>query len=198
MNPVHPPSDRPKVAFVLGGPGAGKGTVCARLVADFGLVHLSAGDLLRAERASGSAQAEMINTMIKEGKIVPSEVTVGLLERAMDNSPTKKFLIDGFPRNFENNEAWEKQVQPKCDLAFILFLDCPEEVMESRLLKRGETSGREDDNLESIKKRFHTYVEQTMPVLEYYEKLGKVRRIAADRTPEEVYNDVAELFKREF
>ncbi|KAL6068625.1 Uridylate kinase [Balamuthia mandrillaris] len=186
---------KPTIVFVLGGPGAGKGTVCARIVDDFGFVHLSAGDLLRAEMASGSQHGDMIANMIKEGKIVPSGVTVGLLEKAMDNSPTRKFLIDGFPRNHENNEAFEKIVGPKVEVAFVLFLDCPEEVMQQRLLKRGETSGRGDDNLESIKKRFNTYQEQTRPVLEYYNGMDKVRRVASDKTPDEVYDEVASLFR---
>ena len=189
-------SHKPLVAFVLGGPGAGKGTVCAKIVAEFGFVHLSAGDLLRAEQNSGSKHGEMIKTMITEGKIVPSEVTVGLLEKAMDSSTTKKFLIDGFPRNHENNASWEAQMGEKVDLAFVLMMDCPEEVMQARLLKRGETSGRDDDNLASIKKRFTTYEQQTLPVLEYYGSKGKLRKVSADRPPEEVYADVAALFKQ--
>ena len=84
-----------KVVFVLGGPGAGKGTNCARIQEEFGYVHLSAGDLLRAERSSGSALADMINTYIVEGKIVPAEVTVKLLLGAMEKSGKTKFLIDG-------------------------------------------------------------------------------------------------------
>ena len=91
------------VVFVLGGPGAGKGTNCARIVSDFGWIHLSAGDLLRAERSSGSELGEMIESIIKEGKIVPSEVTVRLLRQAMEKSAAGAgFLIDGFPRNQEN------------------------------------------------------------------------------------------------
>lgn len=68
------------VVFVLGGPGSGKGTNCAKITADFGFVHLSAGDLLREEKASGSELAKMIDTYIREGKIVPAEVTVRLLK----------------------------------------------------------------------------------------------------------------------
>jgi len=187
---------KPLVVFVLGGPGAGKGTVCAKVVEEFGFVHLSAGDLLRAEQSSGSKHGEMIKTMIKEGKIVPSAVTVGLLGKAMDASGTKRFLIDGFPRNHENNQAWESEMGDKVDLGFVLMMDCPEEVMQSRLLRRGETSGRDDDNLASIKKRFATYQEQTLPVLEYYESRGKVRKIPSDRPENEVYADVAALFKQ--
>jgi UMP-CMP kinase len=189
-------TNKPTVVFVLGGPGSGKGTMCARIVENFGFVHLSAGDLLREEQASGSPNGAMISEMIKQGKIVPSEVTVGLLKKAMfERNPGKtKFLIDGFPRNEENNSRWEEQLSSQVELAFIMMLECPEEVMQARLLKRGETSGRADDNIETIKKRFRTYVEQTLPVLAYYEKQGKVRKIAADRTIEEVYADVSKVF----
>jgi UMP-CMP kinase len=189
------------IVFVLGGPGAGKGTMCAKIVQNFGFVHLSAGDLLREEMNSGSAHGEMISTMIKEGKIVPSEVTVGLLEKAIQNSDKTKFLIDGFPRNEENNSAWEKDVAPKVNLEFVLCLECPEEVLESRLLRRGEESvaaggqRRTDDNLESIRKRFRTFQEQTRPVLEHYERIGKLRRINSNQPIEQVYAEIHELFK---
>jgi len=185
---------KPTVVFVLGGPGSGKGTNCARIVQDFGFVHLSAGDLLREEMASGSSHGEMIKGMIKEGKIVPSEVTVSLLEGAMEKSHAKRFLIDGFPRNEENHQAWERQVAPKVNFEFVLFLDCPEHILEQRLLKRGQASGRDDDNLESIKKRFRTFQEQTRVVLDYYGKLGKVRTIDSDREPDQVYADIQKLF----
>lgn len=78
---------------------------------------------------------------------------------------------------------------------FTLFFDCPEDVMEKRLLKRGETSGRSDDNLESIKKRFKTFVETSMPVVEYFEKQGKVAKVMATKGPDEVYVDVKKALK---
>jgi UMP-CMP kinase len=96
------------VVFVLGGPGAGKGTQCTNIVRDFGFEHLSAGDLLRAHMKSGSPDGNMVAEMITQGQIVPSEVTVNLLLAAMAASGKQKFLIDGFPRNTENRDAWEK------------------------------------------------------------------------------------------
>ena len=123
--------------------------------------------------------------MIKAGQIVPSEVTVNLLLDAMRASPRDKFLIDGFPRNQENRDAWERTAGYDCD--FVLFFDCPEEVMEKRLLSRGETSGRTDDNIESIKKRFKTFVESSVPVVDYYRGLSKVSEVMSDQPPEEVY-----------
>ncbi|EMS55098.1 Uridylate kinase [Triticum urartu] len=95
------------VVFVLGGPGSGKGTQCSNIVEHFGFTHLSAGDLLRAEIKSGSENGTMIENMIKEGKIVPSEVTIKLLQQAMIKNENDKFLIDGFPRNEENRAAFE-------------------------------------------------------------------------------------------
>jgi UMP-CMP kinase len=156
------------VLFVLGGPGAGKGTQCANLVRDYHFTHLSAGDLLRAEQdRPGSEFGDLIKDYIKDGKIVPMEVTVQLLENAIqdvvkDSEGGKgKFLIDGFPRKMDQALKFEETV---CPSRFVLFFDCPEEEMQKRLLNRGKTSGRTDDNAESIKKRFKVFEETSMPV----------------------------------
>merc|ERR550532_2028564 len=124
---------KPNVMFVLGGPGAGKGTQCARIVEKYGHVHLSAGDLLRAERASpGSQYGELIEHHITNGTIVPVAITCSLLERAMKESAKNEFLIDGFPRNEE-----------------------------------------------SLRKRFVTYEEATMPIIRQFEKLNLVHQLDA-------------------
>ncbi|KAJ3788790.1 UMP-CMP kinase [Lentinula aff. detonsa] len=185
------------VIFVLGGPGAGKGTQCARLVEDFAFCHLSAGDLLRAEQhREGSEYGQLIQTCIKEGTIVPMEVTVKLLEKAMTATLEEhksgdgwadgrgRFLIDGFPRKMDQAEMFEHDVGKA---TAVLFFTTTQEVMLERLLERGKTSGREDDNVESIKKRFNTYKEQTMPVIKHYEKLGKVIEIDSSVSIEEVH-----------
>jgi len=179
-----------KVVFVLGGPGSGKGTQCANIVEHFGYTHLSAGDLLRAEIKSGSENGTMIQNMITEGKIVPSEVTIKLLQRAMLESEYDKFLIDGFPRNEENRAAFERvtKIVPE----FVLFFDCAEEEMELRLLNRNQ--GRVDDNIETIRKRFKVFVESSLPVIEYYSSRGKVRKIDAGRSVEEVFEAVKSIF----
>jgi len=189
-------AEKPTIVFVLGGPGAGKGTQCTNIVNHFGFTHLSAGDLLRAEMNSGSKHGEMISNMIKEGKIVPSEVTVGLLENAMKLSGKNNFLIDGFPRNQENNQSWEKEMGTKVNFAFVLFFDCPEQVLQDRLLKRGENSGRTDDNIESIKKRFKTHQDSTMPIIEYYGKQNKCVKIDGNRSVDIVWLEVQQHFAR--
>ena len=178
------------VVFVLGGPGAGKGTQCANIVRDYNFTHLSAGDLLRAHMKSGTEDGNMVAQMIKDGKIVPSAVTVKLLLNAMADSKSNRFLIDGFPRNKENRDAWVSEAGYDCD--FVLMYDCTEEVMLERLLGRNE--GRTDDNVESIKKRFVTFRESSVPVVEFYETLGKVRKVDAIATPEEVYEKTKESF----
>lgn len=189
------------VLFVLGGPGAGKGTQCANLVRDYHFTHLSAGDLLRAEQdRPGSDFGDLIRDYIKNGQIVPMEVTIQLLENAMKDAIAKggdkkrKFLIDGFPRKMDQAEKFEEIV---CKSAFTLFFDCSEETMQQRLLKRGETSGRTDDNAESIKKRFKTFVDTSMPVVDKFESEGRVVRVDATKGPDDVYADVQEkLAKR--
>ncbi|KAJ5825908.1 uridylate kinase Ura6 [Penicillium riverlandense] len=188
------------VVFFLGGPGSGKGTQSANLEKDYGFVHLSAGDLLRAEQVrEGSQYGELIKTYIREGKIVPMEVTVKLLSNAMaeclaagsapgaEKGHKARFLIDGFPRKLDQAVFFEDTV---CPSELVLFLDCPEEVMEARLLKRGETSGRDDDNAESIRKRFRTFVETSMPVVHAFEKQDKVVTVKATGSVDEVYAGV--------
>lgn len=207
------------VIFVLGGPGAGKGTQCARLVKDYGFVHLSAGDLLRAEQQrEGSEYGAMIADYIKEGKIVPMEVTVALLSNAIAEALSKagqtdaghsvpeehqakwadgkgRFLVDGFPRKMDQALKFDETV---CLSQFVLFLYATEAVMLERLLERGKTSGRADDNIESIKKRFETFVNTSMPVVEHYRKQNRVVEVDAIKLVDQVYADIKQAMDRTF
>ena len=133
-------------------------------------------------------------SFIKEGKIVPVEVTVKLLLAAMEKNPGKKFLIDGFPRSMDNKDGWYSVVGDRAEVAFCLFYECPEEELEKRLLKRGETSGRDDDNIESIKKRFRTFRETSMPVVEWFEARGQLRRVSSAQGVEEVWAATQRIF----
>lgn len=138
---------------------------------------------------------EMIKDYIKDGKIVPMEVTVQLLENAITEVVEKnpagkgKFLIDGFPRKMDQALKFEETV---CPSKFVLFFDCPEEEMQKRLLNRGKTSGRSDDNAESIKKRFKVFIETSMPVVDYFEGQDRVVKVVATKTPDEVYKETKE------
>jgi len=193
-SPTFDPS-KVTVVYILGGPGSGKGTQSTHLVQDYGFTHMSAGDLLREEQdREGSEYGQMIKDYIKNGEIVPMEVTVKLLENAMSDKLEEKssggkgrFLIDGFPRKMDQAVFFEDSV---CPSRCTLFLDCPEDVMNERLLNRGKTSGRSDDNEESIKKRFKTFVETSMPVVDYFEGQNKVIKVSAVGDEGQVYEGV--------
>lgn len=117
----------------------------------------------------------MITQFISEGKIVPVEVTVMLIKKAMAASGGSKFLVDGFPRNQDNLDGWFRVMGDTAIIDGVLFYECPEAVMEARLLKRGESFGRSDDKADVIKKRFAMYVRETMPVVDHFRGEGKVR-----------------------
>lgn len=182
------------VIFVLGGPGAGKGTQCEYIVRDFGYVHLSAGDLLREERQRpGSQFGEEIEGHIKNGTIVPVQITCSLLKRAMEKSGKDRFLIDGFPRNRDNLDGWNKEMSDVAKVIRVLFFNCSEQVCVERCLSRGKTSGRTDDNEESLKKRIKTYTESTMEIIEQFRKLNLVSEIHAEKSPDEVFEEVKKV-----
>lgn len=185
-----PPQGQAEVIFFLGGPGSGKGTQCQKLVETGKWVHLSTGDLLREERKSGSKDAEMIENYLKEGKLVPSELLVGLVRKAMQAKgwSQKRFLIDGYPRNEENVRVWDQKM-PDVKVLCLLFIECSEEVLTQRIL--GRNQGRSDDNLESLKKRLQVFESETRPVLEIFRKKGgKVEVINGEGSTEEVYAQI--------
>ena len=155
-------------------------------------IHLSAGDLLRAERNSGSKDAELINDYIKEGKIVPVEITVNLLKKAMELNgwEKNKFLIDGFPRSQDNLQGWNDVMSEDVNVSHWLFLNTTEDVMTQRILKRAETSGRVDDNEEAIKKRLKTYLESTMPIIRIFEEQGKTIEVDSSKEVDEVFKTI--------
>ena len=124
------------------------------------------------KRDSGSDTATLINQCIVEGKIVPVEITCGLLKKAMEKNgwASKKFLIDGFPRNQDNEQGWQSVMKDIVEVPCMLFFDAPEDVLIQRVLERSKSSGRNDDNIESVKKRLETFYSSTLPIVEGYEK----------------------------
>ena len=214
QNYVTPGKDAPvvKVFFVLGGPGSGKGTVCKRLAEGFGMIHLSPGDLLRAEAKKDTALGQFIKSVIDNGKLVPGETTLQLLKNAImshekaaevENSisadlvegiPRPKqripqgYLIDGFPRRLDQAKDFEEKIFPP---AGIIYLRCSEECMKERLLGR-RAEGRADDNEEAILKRFRVNQEECEPVVQMYHNDGILQSINAGQSKEDVYHDVRE------
>ncbi|XP_017328175.1 UMP-CMP kinase isoform X2 [Ictalurus punctatus] len=193
----------PQVVFALGGPGAGKGTQCSKIAEHYSYTHLSAGDLLRKERSRTDSEfSQIIDSCFKRGEFAPVEITITLLRKAMEETMKTgenkfHFLIDGFPPNEDNLQGWMKVMDGKADVKFVLFLDCSNEVCINRCLERGRTSGRDDDNKESLEKRIQTYLRFMRPIIERYEKQGKVRTVDASRSLNEVFADVKSVFDRE-
>ncbi|XP_060783893.1 UMP-CMP kinase-like [Neoarius graeffei] len=192
-----------QVVFALGGPGAGKGTQCSKIAEHYGYTHLSAGELLRKERSRTDSEfSHIIDRCFKRAEFAPVEITVALLRKAMEetmktNENKFRFLIDGFPPNEDNLQGWMKLMDGKADVKFVLFFNCSNEVCINRCLERGKSSGRDDDNKESLEKRIQTYLQSTRPIIEQYEKQGKVRTIDASHTVSEVFAEVKSVFDRE-
>ena len=199
------------VVFVLGGPGSGKGTVCKGLVRkreDW--QHLSAGDLLRAEQERGGEHAEVISDCIVRGTIVPVAITVDLLLRAMQSKDASLFLVDGFPRNTRNLAGWQRcaensvgsssknspQMQQPVSFRGLLSIECSEKTMRMRLLRRGKTSGRADDNEASIVKRFDIFRNSTMPILEFFDELGELYTVSGDQDAASAQSDALSILTR--
>jgi len=201
-----------RVVFVLGGPGAGKGTQCELLIQNYPCYHLSAGQLLRdeAEKKDGSSKhAALIEECLVAGKIVPVEISLALLQNAMreaEGNDSLVFLIDGFPRNFDNLAGWTRCMtrseindDANTDAAAVwgvLSYDCPLSILEERVMQRSKDSGRSDDNLESLRRRFKTFQGETMPVVdtlraidERTSSLLKVVDIEGQRSLDEVWEE---------
>jgi len=131
-----------------------------------------------------------------EGKLVPGEISVILMKKAMEKAgwAAKRYLIDGFPRGQENIDGWNKIMGDSVNVPFALFFDANEDTMIERILERAKTSGRSDDNLESLKKRFATYNQESVPIVEFFEKKGQLKRVSALQTVDEVYIQAVALF----
>lgn len=185
------PCPEPNIVFVLGGPGAGKGTMCEIAEIQLGWTHLSTGNLLRAEQQEGGPTAEIIKGYIAAGKLAPNEIVVRLLKNAMEKTTRTtgkiNFLIDGFPRSLSNLEAWYEVFGREMKLPSMLYLECPFEVLEQRILGRAKYSGRADDNIEAMKHRFDTFKAETLPTVELFKSKDKCVEIDTSQNREAVY-----------
>lgn len=171
------PCPKPNVVFVLGGPGAGKGTMCELAESQLGWTHLSSGDLLRTELGAAGPGSEHIGEFVTAGKLVPNKTIMALLKNKMERvtrtTGNINFLLDGFPRSLGNLEAWREAFGRGGLLPKMLYFECPYAVLEKRILGRARYSGRSDDNIESVKLRFDTFKAETLPTVEYFKRLGR-------------------------
>jgi len=175
------------VIWVLGGPGSGKGTQCDKIVAKYGYTHLSSGDLLRAEVQSGSERGKQLTEIMTKGDLVPMFVVLDLLAEAMLSKldGSKGYLIDGYPREVQQGKEFEAEILPCTQ---ILYFDVSDATMTERLLNRGKSSGRADDNEDTIKLRLNTFHQHSKPVIEAY--ASKCKSIPAERDPNDIFADV--------
>jgi adenylate kinase len=161
---------------LFGPPGAGKGTQAAKLVEMYNLVHLSTGDILRAEMKKNSPLGQKVKSLIEKGELVPDETVIELIrENLNSNKDAEGFIFDGFPRTVEQAKSLDEMLNNESlSIALMFTLEVEEEELIARILLRGQSSGRADDsNPDIIKNRIKVYNEQTSPVAEYYKNQGK-------------------------
>ena len=176
--------------ILFGPPGSGKGTQSERLMAKYGLKHLSTGDLLRSEIAGQTPLGQAAKSFMDKGQLVPDEVVIEMISSALDNNPQSNgFLFDGFPRTTAQAEALDKLLTQKgTEIAIVLALQVSPEELLKRLLNRGLTSGRSDDvNEEVIVNRIAEYERKTASVAEYYKHYGKVSYIKGEGNIDEIF-----------
>jgi adenylate kinase len=180
--------------ILFGPPGSGKGTQSEKLIAKYGLKHLSTGDLLRSEIAGQTALGIEAKKIMDKGQLVPDEVVIGMISSALDNNPNAKgFLFDGFPRTSAQAEALDKLLElKKTSIAVMLALNVSEEELIKRLMKRGETSGRSDDTNENvIRARIAEYRNKTAIVADYYKNFDKVVLVKGEGTVDDIFNSLS-------
>ncbi len=174
--------------LLIGAPGAGKGTQADRIAAHFGVVHISSGDLLRKHVADGTAIGRAAQEYMDRGELVPNTLVLDMLRKPVVAAANSGgYVLDGFPRTVEQAEAAygvAKDLGVAVQLA--ILLDVKREELVQRLLARGETSGRSDDNAETIERRQQVYEEQTEPLLDYYRKRERLIVVNGDRPVDEV------------
>jgi adenylate kinase family enzyme len=185
--------EKPRIVLVIEGPGCGKGTQCKRIVQNFKYVSFSTGDLLRQYVKDKKDGYEDIDNQMKEGKLISSATLMKVLKEYVMSSTNKKILVDGYPRNQENIDEWEKQMKDLVEVKGALYIEVSNEEMTKRLLGRNE--GRADDNEETIKKRLTTFEQQTKPIVSYFEKKGNLIKIDGMKTVDEISKDIADKFK---
>jgi len=176
--------------ILFGPPGSGKGTQAANLVDKFNLKHISTGNLLREEKAKETPLGLEAKRFMDQGLLVPDEVVIGMISSTLDNEAhkVKGFIFDGFPRTVAQAEALDKLLDFKeIIIDKVLALNVTEEELVKRIVHRGKTSGRVDDNEATIRQRITEYENKTAPVAEFYQKQNKLVNIAGEGSVDEIF-----------
>ncbi|MDX1651065.1 MAG: adenylate kinase [Brumimicrobium sp.] len=176
---------------LFGPPGAGKGTQSKKLIEKYGLVHLSTGDIFRANIKGGTKLGVLAKSYIDKGQLVPDEVTIDMLNSVVEEHPEASgFIFDGFPRTQTQAKALDNLMDSKgTSITAMIALDVPEEELKERLRKRAEESGRSDDaDPKIIANRIDVYKKETAPVKNYYESQEKFYSINGEGDIDEITN----------
>ena len=174
---------------IFGAPGSGKGTQSELIIKEYGLDHISTGDVLRSEMKNETELGKIAKDYIEKGQLVPDELIVDMLAKVLDSKVNSNGVIfDGFPRTIPQAKALKRGT----DVSVMLNLQVEEEELINRLLERGKVSGRSDDNLETIKSRLDVYHKQTAPLADYYIGEGKHVAIKGMGTIEEIFGRIKE------
>ncbi len=178
---------------IFGPPGSGKGTQSENLIKKYNLAHISTGDLLRKEISTNTQLGALAKSHMDKGELVPDEVIIGMIDSYLDKmGKVNGVIFDGFPRTVAQAQALKDLLATyKTSVAVCLNLEVPNDELMTRLIERGKTSGRSDDNAETIKARLDVYEKQTKPVLEFYQKEGVAVNIKGVGCIDAIFADIA-------
>ncbi|MGM9795728.1 MAG: adenylate kinase [Candidatus Aphodosoma sp.] len=180
---------------ITGAPGSGKGTQSDILVEKYGLKHISTGDLLRGEIAKGTELGMKAKTLIDAGNLVPDEIINGMLESVIkDNLDAKGFIFDGYPRTVDQAKNLDTLLSAYNEkVTIMLNIDVNHDLLIERLLNRAKTSGRADDNLETINHRLEVYQTVTLPVADYYKSTNRYHAVNNNTSIDDCFNQIKAL-----
>ena len=184
---------------IFGAPGSGKGTQSDKLIARYGLEHISTGDVLRNEIKNDTPLGKTAKQYIDKGQLIPDELMIDILASVYDSfgKAHKGVIFDGFPRTIPQAEALKKMLAERGHrIAAMIELDVPEDELMKRLLLRGKESGRSDDNEETIRKRLGVYHTQTAPLIDWYKAEGIHNHIEGVGELDVIFGNIAAVIDR--
>jgi adenylate kinase len=184
---------------IFGAPGSGKGTQSALLIEEYGYYHISTGDVLRAQIAQGTELGKIAESYISKGQLIPDELMIDILDDVLAAHPesAKGVVFDGFPRTIHQAETLDALLAKRNgQVDIVVGLEVEEEELIVRLINRGKTSGRSDDNLETIKKRLDVYNNQTNVLRDHYMAQGKYEAVHGMGSIEDIFATIKTLVEK--
>jgi len=184
---------------IFGAPGSGKGTQSEKLIEKYGLHHISTGEVLRDHIARKTPIGQIAKTYITQGQLIPDSLMIRILEDILDNEPKAKdgVILDGFPRTVPQADALKRFFDRRGqELHHVIGLEVPEDELVDRMIKRGQETGRADDNIDTIKNRLKVYHESTTPLRDYYINEGKYRVINGSGSVEDIFRSIADAIDK--